>query len=551
MQTNVRNWRHGLVTLLAVVLSACGPGPEEAPSSPEALGVRSAALTTQDNVNRLASQPGNHGVDLQRKVMERAEGIAPHSRPYQFDGIHDCYGYVRQVWNAFLADGGAHTEDYAPNAYNASRWLGVDGGLPVATAPDANWVPITDVNLLVPGDVLATHQGHAWGAQWHGGIYAGKVGTAHYQWDSSNLSGLSGAYKRPYWAGFLYYYKPIHDLLTKPAGGTSAAVGRNPDGRLEAFMRGKDGLLYRSMQTAVNGGWSTWSSVSGAVAGNPVLANQANGELVLAARAGSGEVWTRTKAVGSWGGWVNLGGLTFDDPAVARNSDGRLQLFVRGDTGNVYSKYQATTNGAFISSWDNFLGTTVGGPTVSRNGDGRLELFARWSDGKSAHKWQTAASGPWASWGTDMGGYIQTTPVVAYHETEKRMYQFVRGTDGTLFYMHQTAPNSGWTGWMQIGTQVSTSQPAVGINTDGSLLLVVRSTDNAIWSNRLSAGAWSGWSTHGGVVTSNPTVTRYGDGRLAIIVRGDNGLMHLRTQQAASGTFWNPWTVLGDSVARF
>ncbi len=46
-------------------------------------------------------------------------------------------------------------------------------------------------------------------------------------------------------------------------------------------------------------------------------------------------------------------------------------------------------------------------------------------------------------------------------------------------------------------------------------------------------------------------MSRYGDGRLAIIVRGDNGLMHLRTQQVASGTLWNPWSVLGDSVARF
>ncbi|WP_375766290.1 hypothetical protein NR798_31930 [Archangium gephyra] len=300
-----------------------------------------------------------------------------------------------------------------------------------------------------------------------------------------------------------------------------------------------DGLLYRSVQTAVNGGWSTWSSLSGAVAGNPVVSNQANGELVLAARAGNGETWVRTRSAGVWGGWVSQGGMTFDDPAVARNSDGRLQLFVRGDTGNVYSKYQATLNGAFITTWDNFLGTTVGGPAVSRNGDGRLELFARWSDGKSAHKWQLAPSGSWDNWGTDMGGYIQTTPVVAYHEVEKRMYQFVRGTDGTLFYTNQTAANSGWTGWMQLGTLVSTSQPAVGVNTDGSVMVFVRGTDNAIWSNRLSGGAWSGWSSHGGVITSSPAVTRYDDGRLAIIVRGDNGLMHLRTQLSASSGSWS------------
>jgi hypothetical protein len=541
-----------LFLLTTALLVSCGPELMESTTGEEYLGQQDFALTTQDNINRLASQPGNFGADLQNKIMQRAEGIAPHNRPYQFDAIHDCYGYVRQVWNALLADGSVHAEDFYPNAYTATRWLYIDGGLPTVDAPSQNWVPISDINQLVPGDILATHQGHRWGDDWHGGLYAGKVGTTHYQWDSSNLNGVSGAYKRPYWTGFRYYYKPTHDLLTKPVGGTTAASVKLGDGRLEVFMRGRDGLIYRTAQTAANGSWSTWSSLPGAVGGNPVVAAQANGNFVMAARASNNETWVRTRSsTGTWGSWASLGGVTFDDPALGRNSDGRLQVFVRGDTGNVYSKYQTVTNGGFSSVWDNFSGATAFGPVVSRNQDGRLELFARWSDGKAAHKWQLAPSGSWSGWGTDMGGFIQSKPVVAYHPTEGRMYQFVRGTDGTLFYMNQTAPNSGWTGWMQVGTLVSSSQPAVGINTNGSILLFVRGTDRAIYSNRLSGGVWSGWSSHGGVSTSDPAVVQYADGRIGVIVRGDNGLMHLRMQTSAGATTWTSWAVLGDSVARF
>jgi hypothetical protein len=552
MTTHMNRLPRRLVLLAAALLAGCGPEMLEDTTGEQSMGQQTFALTPQDNINRLASQPGNFGADLQARLMQRAEGVAPHDRPYQLDGMHDCYAFVRQVWNAFLFDGGLHAEDFYPNPFDVTRWLTIDGGLLTGDAPSPSWVPITDPNLLLPGDILATAQGHQWGGAWHGGLYAGKVGSAHYQWDSSELNGVSGAYKRPLWSGFLYYYKPAHDLLAKPVGGTAAASARLSDGRLEVLMRARDGFIYRTAQTAANGSWSTWSALSGAVGGNPVVAAQADGNQVMAARANNNEAWVRTRSsTGTWGGWVSLGGVTFDDPAMARNSDGRLQVFVRGDTGNVYSKYQSVINGGFTSIWDNFSGTTLFGPAVARNQDGRLELFGRWSDGKSAHKWQVAPSGSWSGWGTDMGGFIQSTPVVAYHSGEGRMYQFVRGTDGTLFYMNQTGPNSGWTGWMQLGTLVTSSQPAVAINTNGSLLVFVRGADRAIYSNRLSGGVWGGWTNHGGVSTSDPSVVQYADGRIGVIVRGDNGLMHLRLQTSAGATTWTTWAVLGDSVARF
>jgi uncharacterized protein YraI len=166
---------------------------------------------------------GENAVTSSQTVLARAEGIAPHNRPYVFNGVQDCYGYVRQVWNAILFDGSMHSEDFYPNGYNKSRWLGVAGGLPVGDYPSSNWVYFSDPNVLLPGDVLSTHQGHAWGDTWHGGLYAGVSNGEHRIWDNSGS--WNGAYNRPFYWGFHYYYRPTHHMLAGGSGSSSGSTG--------------------------------------------------------------------------------------------------------------------------------------------------------------------------------------------------------------------------------------------------------------------------------------------------------------------------------------
>lgn len=154
------------------------------------------------------------GKALQRAVLRRAAGLARQNRPYIFNGVQDCYGYIRQVWNAILHDGSAHPEDFYPKAYNRRRWLSVARGLPVADAPSSKWAYFSSPSQLLPGDVLATHKGHAWGSRWHGGIYAGKTSAGHRQWDNTTYNG-NGAFNRPLYRGFHYYYRPTHELLAR------------------------------------------------------------------------------------------------------------------------------------------------------------------------------------------------------------------------------------------------------------------------------------------------------------------------------------------------
>lgn len=176
-----------------------GAGGGAAPAlSPAKGGKPSAAKPAKPAKPSKPSKPsGAQGGALSKNVMRRAFKIARQinqSGGYRFDGYNDCYGFVRRTWDALL------------DAMKQKR-------IPVNDGPSSAWRPIRDWNDLEPGDVLATAQGHMWGARWHGGLYAGKRGGTHMILDNS---GSLSAKFRPHPPGlFKYYYSRTHDLLKK------------------------------------------------------------------------------------------------------------------------------------------------------------------------------------------------------------------------------------------------------------------------------------------------------------------------------------------------
>jgi len=189
------------------------------------------------------------GDSLSALVLERAAGIAPQNRPYVYNGVQDCYGFVRQVVNPLLIDGTTHPEDYWPNAYNRARWVYAPGGLPSGDAPSADWVYFSDASELLPGDVLATAQGHAWGDNWHGGLFAGWVNGQPRQWDNTVDSVGNGAYQRRLWSGFRYYYRPFHEQLAQVAP-APAAPAPQPEPEPTANQDGMTAGLHGTVTVA-------------------------------------------------------------------------------------------------------------------------------------------------------------------------------------------------------------------------------------------------------------------------------------------------------------
>lgn len=148
---------------------AAPPSPPTAPNQPsENQRLRAAVLANADRVANEINSTGG----------------------YRADGVNDCYGFVRRTWDSLLAE-----RNLPP--------------LPVSDAPSAEWAPIGDWNDILPGDVLATHQGHAWGPQWHGGLALGMQDGTPMIMDDAPRTNVS---TRPN-QEFHYYHVPTHLLL--------------------------------------------------------------------------------------------------------------------------------------------------------------------------------------------------------------------------------------------------------------------------------------------------------------------------------------------------
>jgi len=155
----------------------------------------SAASIVSKAMAGAAGAAGKAG--LSTRIMTNAAVVAAQidsTGGYRFDGYNDCYGFVRRTWNPILE--GMKKPD-----------------LPVDTYPDKRWARVTSWAALLPGDVLATAQGHFWGGSWHGGLFAGNAKSGPQVFDDT-----PGWAARPHplsWEPgvFKYYYLPTHQLL--------------------------------------------------------------------------------------------------------------------------------------------------------------------------------------------------------------------------------------------------------------------------------------------------------------------------------------------------
>jgi hypothetical protein len=185
--------------------------------------------------------------------------------------------------------------------------------------------------------------------------------------------------------------------LGGPGSGVSSgpAVARNSDGRLEAFVRGKDLAVWHAWQREPGHNWSGWHSLEAPsgqrVTSIPVLAQNQDGRLELFTVADDRAVWHRWQqgaGRGPWTAWHSLenqaGG--FDELAVGRYVDGRLILFAtQREEGALWQREQTVPNNGW-SPWTladrpATLGNpgmgSIEWPTVASKTDGLVELWLR------------------------------------------------------------------------------------------------------------------------------------------------------------------------------
>lgn len=141
----------------------------------------------------------------------------------------------------------------------------------------------------------------------------------------------------------------------------------------------------------------------------------------------------------------------------------------------------------------------------------------------------------WSGW-LGLGGQFTSRIVLALQGST--LWAFAKGTDSAMWFQARS-PSGSWSGWGPLNGQF-TSDPAVAVDSAGTLRVFARGTDNALWTQSLSGGAFHGWQSLGGQFTSDPAVAADGSGNVWVFVRGTDFGMWFQAVNTGAFPGWAP-----------
>ncbi|MCX7621241.1 MAG: hypothetical protein N2037_10410, partial [Acidimicrobiales bacterium] len=321
-------------------------------------------------------------------------------------------------------------------------------------------------------------------------------------------------------------------------GGTTfsrPAVIRNKDGRLEVFVVGGDGQMWRNAQVIPNGYWSGFIPMGGRfpLDSIPSAALSPDGRIELFAVGVDRSLYHAVQLTpgGNWSQWVSHGGIiTSRYVALGTNADGRLEAFARGLDGALHRIYQLYPNG-FWSGW-NFMGSLImdgNELTVERNADGRLQVFMV---GWEGYVWTVAQISPgstvWGPW-TSLGGPWPTKSLVAGRNADGRLQLFMIGIFGIVATTAQTAPNGAFAPWSAVTVPYKTTPRVIRDNTGKLSIITVSGPSSAptVFRQLSPGGAFGVGVSLGGASNEPVELGINSDGRLeAFMVGTDYRVYH-------------------------
>jgi hypothetical protein len=160
------------------------------------------------------------------------------------------------------------------------------------------------------------------------------------------------------------------------------AVERDGSGCLVAYARSADDhSLWRARQVSPSGPWADWVATGG-VGGDPALGRNADGRLEAFVRGTDGRIWHQWQASpgGDWSGWAPLGA----DPAPILDGGGRPTVFTQADGRLAVAGVESDREAHVIVRVDaapywtpyQLVGSEVSGEIAAAAGGGMSGLFA-------------------------------------------------------------------------------------------------------------------------------------------------------------------------------
>ncbi len=282
--------------------------------------------------------------------------------------------------------------------------------------------------------------------------------------------------------------------LEKTPSITTKTIGRNDMFTLSATRT----VQWRHSQ---DGTWSTWQPIDGCAIGTPMGTSITSDKMIVVAQdcTDSTKLTYTTYRNGAWGVWKQVPAALVASSASAASMDGnRVDLVARGvaqDMVTVQYNFNADSWGAWVSLGGCFRGI----PTLTTWDSSRLDAF-----------------------GIGCGG----------------------GATDILFHKPyiNNAWFADWSSHTDFNSKSGVSAVAWG---SGRIDIVGQSADNQVIFKSFAGGQWYPASTLGGCISSQPSISSWGVGRLDIAVVGCDATIgktvSVKTWQSTSWTDFIPF----------
>ncbi|MEP7024681.1 MAG: hypothetical protein ABJB47_12965, partial [Actinomycetota bacterium] len=301
-----------------------------------------------------------------------------------------------------------------------------------------------------------------------------------------------------------------------PLGKSPANIASNPavvaeaNGSLTAVARTSAGQIVHAWQQAsATGGWKWGGAIPAAapparVTGDPGAGLRPNGEVEVFVTGINGVVeTTHQTAVSnnqSWSAWKAIGGSCASAPVPFTTPQHTMEVFCRTKSGTAaVSRW----NGHVWTAWRP-VGASPAGlaatPAVVADGAGQTELFATTTAGRLATAWQNPKSGSW-TWAATLTGAKAVQSPAAIRWPDGAVRVFAHLSTGTLGYISQrgSSASAGWSRWTSAGGSILGS-PAVWVAAGGTPGVAALSPGLTLATTSYGAGTgtWTSWSPLGG-----------------------------------------------------
>ncbi|MFC9246179.1 family 43 glycosylhydrolase [Streptomyces sp. NPDC057136] len=354
------------------------------------------------------------------------------------------------------------------------------------------------------------------------------------------------------------YLAPLHWRDTPPPWQSmdNPVAALDVDGRLTVFAldAGDRSMLRRVQLDPESDTWSAWEHFGGPAGGVPTLGRNTNGRLEAFSLAPGGvNLHHRVQRVdGDWNDWEEFGGPAGSAPAVGRNADGRLEVFALSPGATAVARRRQWSPGSLTwDAWDAGFGGPAGAPpVVAANADGRLAVFALAPGGSRIdHRWQESPNGRWAAW-QSFGTAAGAAPRVTRDGSGRLTVVAIAPSGLATFYRRQAVPSGGWDTWKPLFGWTAAA-PMLAPSADGRLEAFALSPGGERISHRwhlTPGGSWDpgdDFGEPGVLLATTPTAAADATGRIHVFAVTTDGRIRSRVQDRPSGG-WRPWTTFGD-----